>query len=136
VRYIPGMVLRTATRRTPEPTSQESEINDRVEELSTADKQRLLEFMRKLQDVSDAVSTEPTEEINHPKHYNLHPAGIEAIEVIEHFTFNVGTAAKYLWRAGLKVSPNGDERDARIRDLKKAAWYIDREIDRLNAEKK
>jgi len=42
--------------------------------------------------------------------------------IVEHFNFNVGNAIKYLWRCGLK----GDELD----DLKKAAWYIDREINR------
>lgn len=66
-------------------------------------------------EVSDAV--------NHPQHYNSHPSGIECIDVVEHLTFNVGNAIKYLWRAGLK--------DAAIQDLKKARWYIDREIQRL-----
>lgn len=66
--------------------------------------------------------------VNHPKHYNSHPAGIECIQVVEHFTFNVGNAVKYLWRAGLKT-PNA------IEDLKKAAWYINREIGRLETEK-
>lgn len=37
--------------------------------------------------------------------------------------FNVGNAVKYLWRAGNK----GDH----IEDLRKAAWYVQREIDRL-----
>jgi hypothetical protein len=103
----------TRTRTNPRPEGRQAQ---RVEERFDTDA-----------DPDDAA-------VNHPAHYNLHPAGIEAIEVIEHF--NVGTAAKYLWRAGLKVSPNGDEHDARLLDLKKAAWYIDREIDRLNAENK
>lgn len=60
--------------------------------------------------------------INHPPHYNDHPAGIECIDVVEHFGFSVGNAIKYLWRAGLK----GD----RVEDLKKARWYIDREIEK------
>jgi hypothetical protein len=33
--------------------------------------------------------------INHPAHYTSHPAGIEAITIVEHFTFNVGNAVKY-----------------------------------------
>lgn len=61
--------------------------------------------------------------VNHPTHYNSHPSGIECIDVVEHMPFNVGNAVKYLWRAGLK--------DAVIQDLKKARWYIDREIQRL-----
>lgn len=60
--------------------------------------------------------------INHPSHYNQ-ISGIECIDVAENFNFNVGNAIKYLWRAGLK----GDE----IEDLEKAAWYCQREIDRL-----
>ena len=61
--------------------------------------------------------------INHPPHYNEHPSGIECIEVTEHLSFCVGNAIKYLWRADLK-------HDDAIEDLKKAAWYINREIER------
>jgi len=61
--------------------------------------------------------------INHPLHYNSHPTGIECITIVEHMTFNLGNATKYIWRAGQK----GDT----IEDLKKARWYIDREIQRL-----
>lgn len=65
--------------------------------------------------------------VHHPKHYNAHPSGVEAITVCEAFNFNVGNAIKYLWRAGLK----GDA----VEDLKKAAWYINREVDRLTRKK-
>jgi hypothetical protein len=64
--------------------------------------------------------------VNHPKHYNSHPANIECIDVVEHLTFNVGNAIKYLWRAGSK----GDA----ITDLSKACWYIEREIQRIKIE--
>ena len=37
--------------------------------------------------------------INHPQHYNQHPSGIECITIVEHMTFNIGNAVKYLWRA-------------------------------------
>jgi len=60
--------------------------------------------------------------VNHPSHYTAHPSGIEAIDVTEHFNFCVGNAIKYLWRADLKA-------DA-IEDLRKAAWYVNREIER------
>ena len=66
--------------------------------------------------------------VNHPEHYTSHPSGIECIQVTEHFTFNVGNAIKYLWRAGLK-SPDA------IQDLRKAAWYVAREIARLERSK-
>jgi hypothetical protein len=62
--------------------------------------------------------------VNAPPHYRAHPSGVECITVTEHMSFNVGNAVKYLWRAGLK-SPSA------VEDLKKAAWYVNREIERL-----
>jgi hypothetical protein len=66
-----------------------------------------------------------SEAINHPKHYNQHPSGVECIDIVEHFDFNLGAAIKYIWRAGLKTS-------SPIEDLEKARWYISREIERLS----
>ena len=60
--------------------------------------------------------------VNSPPHYTEHPSGIECIQVTEYMGFNLGNAIKYIWRCDLK-------RDA-IEDLKKAKWYIEREIDR------
>lgn len=67
--------------------------------------------------------------VNHPSHYNAHPSGVEAIAICEHMTFNVGNAIKYLWRAGLKDSA------PTVEDLEKAAWYIAREIERVEKKK-
>lgn len=64
------------------------------------------------------------DDVNHPKHYNSHPSGIECIEVVEHMGFNLGNAIKYIWRAGLKGE------DA-VKDLAKAKWYVERELTRL-----
>ncbi len=72
----------------------------------------------------------PYEYVNHPKHYNEHPAGIECIDVIEHMSHNVGAAVKYLWRVGLKPGEGFE------RDLDKAIWYINREKERLAKAKK
>ena len=66
--------------------------------------------------------------INHPSHYTTHPSDIECIDIVEHMNYNRGSAIKYIWRAGLK----GDE----LEDLKKARWYIDREIKRMENDKK
>ena len=60
--------------------------------------------------------------VNHPPHYKQHPSGVECIEVTEHFNFCLGNAIKYIWRADLK-------HDA-VEDLQKAAWYINKEIER------
>lgn len=67
------------------------------------------------------------EAVNHPKHYNEHPSGVECITIAEHFGFCLGNAIKYIWRAGLK-SANA------LEDLKKARWYLDREISRLEGK--
>lgn len=66
------------------------------------------------------------EAVDHPEHYNSHPAAVECIDIVEHFPFNVGNAIKYLWRAGLK----GDA----LADMRKAAWYAQREVERLTAK--
>lgn len=57
--------------------------------------------------------------VNHPKHYNVHPSGIECIDIIENLSFCLGNAVKYLWRAG--------EKGPALEDLKKALWYVQRE---------
>lgn len=66
--------------------------------------------------------------VNHPSHYNQ--GGIECIEAIEVATtgldgiesFCTGNAIKYLWRWKHK---NG------VEDLKKAIWYINKLIERI-----
>lgn len=60
--------------------------------------------------------------VNHPPHYTAHPSRVECIQITEHMGFCLGNAMKYIWRADLK---NDD-----IEDLKKAVWYIKREIAR------
>ena len=65
------------------------------------------------------MSTEH-DNVTKPKHYTAHPSGVECITITEFMDFNLGNALKYIWRCDIK-------RDA-IEDLKKAAWYIDREI--------
>lgn len=62
--------------------------------------------------------------VNHPRHYTSHPSGIECITVVEWMNFNLGNAMKYIWRAGDKLN--------RLEDLKKARWYLDREISRTS----
>lgn len=61
-----------------------------------------------------------------PGHYTGHPSGVECIRITEHMNFCRGNAVKYIWRAG--------EKDDEVQDLKKARWYIDREIQRLEGE--
>jgi hypothetical protein len=61
--------------------------------------------------------------VNHPVHYTSHPSGIEVIEITEHMSFCLGNSIKYIMRSELKGK--------RVEDLKKAIWYINREIDRI-----
>lgn len=67
-----------------------------------------------------------TEAVDHPKHYNAHPSGIECIDVVRHMNFNLGNVVKYVWRAGEKDPAK------HLEDLKKARWYLDNEIERLS----
>lgn len=74
-------------------------------------------------DGDSRVSTDDV--VDHPAHYTSHPSGVECITVTEHMGFNLGNAVKYIWCADLK-------NDA-IEDLRKAVWYVNREIDRRTA---
>jgi len=65
------------------------------------------------------------EKVNHPKHYNQHPSGVECIDIIRWYTFNVGVAMKHLWRSGKKPG------ETAIEDIKKAIWYLENEVGRL-----
>jgi hypothetical protein len=68
------------------------------------------------------VQAEP-DPVNHPAHYNWLP--FEVIEVTEHFGFLLGNVLKYVMRADHKGKP--------LEDLKKAQWYLNREITRREA---
>lgn len=65
------------------------------------------------------------ENINHPAHYGGAENIYEAIKVIEawELNFHLGNAVKYISRCGKK----GKAKE----DLKKALWYIQREIDNI-----
>lgn len=69
-----------------------------------------------------ADATSVYSDVDHPRHYNAHPSGVECIVVVEHFGYNLGNVIKYLWRA--------EEKGAPLKDLQKAAWYLRREIER------
>jgi hypothetical protein len=60
--------------------------------------------------------------IHRPTHYRRHPSGIECIEIVEHMSFNLGNVVKYVWRA--------DEKGRALEDLRKALWYLTREIEK------
>lgn len=67
---------------------------------------------------SDHVAS--TDLVNHPPHYKA--GGIETIDFIEakDLNFRLGNVIKYVARAEKKGNP--------LEDLKKAKWYLEREI--------
>ncbi|WP_416972561.1 DUF3310 domain-containing protein [Streptomyces sp. 4F14] len=77
----------------------------------------------------DSASDPVSDNVNSPSHYKWLPNGIEVIDLTEHLNFNRGNAVKYLARAGRKTST------AELDDLRKAAWYIEREIKRVEKDK-
>ncbi|HPB98055.1 MAG TPA: DUF3310 domain-containing protein [Polyangiaceae bacterium] len=82
-------------------------------------------------DASWVVKREEPDPVHHPTHYTNGPAcphcgnTIECITITEQMGFCDGNAVKYIWRRKMKGKP--------LEDLKKARWYIDREIARLEA---
>lgn len=62
--------------------------------------------------MSDAVN---------PAHYAF-PSGVQVADIADYLDFNRGNAIKYLARAGRK------DPGAELEDLRKARWYVDREI--------
>jgi hypothetical protein len=65
------------------------------------------------------------EAVNHPAHYGGGDNPYEAIKVIDAWglNFSLGNTVKYISRAGKK--------DDILQDLKKAAWYLNHEVKRL-----
>lgn len=70
-----------------------------------------------------------SDKIEHPDHYKWHPSGVECVTIVQDFTYNLGTAIAYLWRAGRKTANA-------IEDLRKAQRHIDFEIARLEREER
>ena len=74
------------------------------------------------------MSNKMSNNVNHPKHYNV--GKIEVIDAIEDWKlgFNDGNAIKYIARHAHKQAP--------IEDIKKAIWYLNRHLQNLEKEKK
>lgn len=79
--------------------------------------------------ITDPRPADPREQrdtINHPAHYT-HGA-VEVIDAIEAWKlgYHLGNVVKYIARADHKAN--------RLEDLKKARWYLDREIARMEGK--
>lgn len=62
-----------------------------------------------------------------PPHYKNHPSGVECIQITRHLSFCLGNAMKYIWRC--------HEKGNTVEDLRKAVFYLNDEIARLEREK-
>ena len=72
-------------------------------------------------DVNQAIAQHDS--VNHPKHYTA--GGIETIDFIEakKLGYNLGNVVKYITRSDYKGN--------KLEDLRKAQWYLTREINSL-----
>ena len=69
-----------------------------------------------------SAQQEKPETVHHPAHYGGEHNPYETIKVIEAWKlgFNLGNAVKYISRA--------DHKGASIEDIRKAIWYLQREL--------
>lgn len=72
-------------------------------------------------DLVEEVEAPSPDPINAPEHYTSHASGIQPIDIAEHMSFCLGNVVKYVMRF---------ERKGGLEDLKKARFYIEREIAR------
>lgn len=95
-------------KRTPFPDEETSATND--------------DYLALLR--AKLTGEEPYEStVNHPSHYTQYEK-LEVIDLTEQMNFNRGNVIKYVARAAFKGSE--------LEDLKKAEWYLKREIARLS----
>jgi hypothetical protein len=97
------------------------------------------EEVRMLEDdeLSDILSFKPEEaptpapavDETNPEHYQNFSYNTEVIDIAENLSYNAGNAVKYLARATRIDGQTKHENP--ITDLRKAKWYVEREIDRL-----
>jgi hypothetical protein len=77
--------------------------------------------------IKSSPKKEVKDNVNHPAHYKT--GGIETIDFIEakNLSYNLGNVVKYITRADYKGN--------KIEDLKKAQWYLNREVSNLEKSK-
>lgn len=89
----------------------------------------ILKYAEKLPMTHDE---QKAEQVNHPIHYSWLKdlCGVEPIDICRHFDFAIGNALKYLMRKG-KADGDKTEKEKRVEDLRKAVFYIQDEIKKL-----
>ena len=94
--------------------------NENLKRLQNVSNQSGLTIEKVIADKSPNRIINQCDDINHPSHYTQ--GNIEVIDYIEDkkLGYRLGNVVKYVSRAGHK--------DDAIKDLKKARWYLNREI--------
>ena len=122
-----------------------------MEDIATTQADKLdferLKLENKFKEEDSFFKNPSFDNVNHPKHYTTDnptitincPAeggkitlSIECIDVIRNMPSWKGCAIKYLWRAGLKSDASLSDKEKEIEDLRKAVWYINDRIEKLN----
>lgn len=80
-----------------------------------------LKAMKESEKEDENLPLPENDSVNHPSHYTSHPSGVECITIARHMTFNLGNVLKYIWRC--------EDKGKYLEDLKKAAWYLNNEIE-------
>lgn len=77
-----------------------------------------------------------SEQVSHPQHYAWLKdlCGVEPIDICRNFGFSIGNALKYLMRKG-KADGDKTEEEKRVEDLRKAIFYINDEIERIERKR-
>lgn len=74
-----------------------------------------------------------SDRVNHPNYYQL-PNGIECLDVVRYFDFDIGNVIKYCWRCGRKTEQGLTNIEKEIEDLEKASVYLKDKIQMLKNE--
>lgn len=121
--------MEMADRNYRESLKEDEEIayQKELEEWESLSDEALEEAKERQQELEDLFYGVEYDNVNWPKHYNSYP-GVEVIDLTQHMNFCRGNVVKYVARAEFK----GQE----LEDLKKAKWYLEREINRLESSKK
>ena len=97
---------------------------DQITNLTPEQYQRLAENLGQGRKRLETATQDKPDNVNHPAHYKV--GGMETIDFIEAkgLGYNLGNVIKYITRA--------DHKGSLIEDLKKARWYLNREISKLD----
>jgi len=89
----------------------------------TGKQYELMDFTPMPFSVEEVLQETEENTVNHPAHYKI--GGIEVIDFIEakELNYRLGNVVKYISRA--------DHKGDKLENLKKAQWYLNREIEKL-----